>query len=152
MALYLVQHGKNEPKSVDPQKGLSPEGRQEVARIGEVAAGYGVRVDRIVHSGMRRAAQTAEILAQYLKPSRGAAFMEGIKPLDDVVPVADGFAWDVNIMIVGHLPFLERLVSHLILGSDRPVFRLQNGGILCLERETETGAVVILWSLMPNIG
>lgn len=153
MALYLVQHGKSAPKSVDPQKGLTAQGREEVERIASVAAGYGVRVDRIVHSGKMRAAQTAEVMAQHLKPTRDIGEQPGLKPLDDVVPLAAQLTWTDNLMIVGHLPFLERLVSWLIMEKlEKPLFRLQNGGILCLVREPETDWVTIKWALMPAIG
>jgi len=39
MALYLVQHGKSLPKDVDPDQGLSDEGKSEVQRIVGVAEG-----------------------------------------------------------------------------------------------------------------
>jgi phosphohistidine phosphatase len=56
-------------------------------------------------------------------------------------------------MLVGHLPFMERLTAFLITGSiDRPVFKFQNSGIVRLDKDPETQAWVILWSLMPAIG
>ena len=63
MALYLVQHGKSLAKDVDPEQGISDEGRAEVARIAAVAANYFVRVAGIAHSGKKRAWQTADIFA-----------------------------------------------------------------------------------------
>ncbi|MBT4364970.1 MAG: hypothetical protein HOD17_10835 [Desulfobacteraceae bacterium] len=56
-------------------------------------------------------------------------------------------------MIVGHLPFLDRLTSFLITGSvDKSVFKFQNGGIVCLIKEPENDSWVIKWALMPDIG
>ena len=56
-------------------------------------------------------------------------------------------------MLVGHLPFMERMTSYLIIGStEPPLFKFQNGGIVCLDRLPETGRWVIKWTLMPNIG
>ena len=153
MAIYLVQHGKNEPTDVDPEKGLSPEGRAEVERIAGVAAGYAVAVDRILHSGKKRARQTAEILAAALAPAKGVTAREGLSPLDDVAPVGEELDSSTNTMLVGHLPFMERLTAFLVTGSaDRPVFQFQNGGIVCLDRYGENGGWVIRWALMPNIG
>ena len=43
MPLYLVQHRKSNPKTVDPEKGLSEEGVEAVTRIAQVAAGYGCK-------------------------------------------------------------------------------------------------------------
>jgi phosphohistidine phosphatase len=56
-------------------------------------------------------------------------------------------------MIVGHLPFLERLMAYLVVGrSDLPIFRMQNGGIVCLDNYPETTRPVIRWALMPHVG
>jgi len=56
-------------------------------------------------------------------------------------------------MLVGHLPFMERLASFLITGSaDKPVIRFQNSGIVCLEKETDAGHWTIRWTLFPRTG
>ena len=58
-----------------------------------------------------------------------------------------------NVMLVGHLPFMEKLTSYLITGDeDKPVFRFQNSGIVCLDQDETNGFWVIKWALMPNIG
>jgi len=33
-----------------------------------------------------------------------------------------------------------------------PVFRFQNSGIVCLDRDLQTDSGVIVWTLMPKIG
>jgi phosphohistidine phosphatase len=151
MALYLVQHGKAAPADIDPERGLSPEGRAEVERIADVAKGYEVRVTDILHSGKKRARQTAEIFADRL--GAGINAMDGMDPNDDVVAFAGRVSAPEDRMFVGHLPFMEKLASYLIAGStERPVFRFQNGGIVCLDSNQSTGSWVIVWTLMPHIG
>jgi len=55
-------------------------------------------------------------------------------------------------MLVGHLPFMGRLTSYLITASvDTPVFKFQNSGILCLDKDPDIGSWVIKWALMPKI-
>ena len=153
MSLYLVQHGKSLSKDVDPEKGLSDEGMAEVERIANVAKGYGVPVKVIVHSGKKRALQTAEIFAAALNPTEGLEKFEGINPLDDVTVFSETLAGRDSQMLVGHLPFMERLTNYLIAGSiDKPVFKFQNGGIVCLDKHSGTQTWVIKWTLMPNIG
>jgi phosphohistidine phosphatase len=152
MAFYMVQHGLSLPKDQDPEKGLAPEGIADVRRIAEVGRNYGVKVERIVHSGKKRALQTAEILADVLEPGAGIEEIGGIKPLDDVAAFAPQVDFQANTMVVGHLPFLERLASFLISGQPEPiVFKLQNGGILCLDRIENQKAPVIKWALMPSV-
>jgi len=150
MALYLVQHGLSLPKDQDPERGLSGEGIADVERIAEVAAGYGVNVARIEHSGKARAAQTAQLFAKYLAPTGGIDDRDSIAPLDDVTAVAAELDPAAELMLVGHLPFMERLTSHLIIGdAERRVFKFQNGGIVCLD--AEDGNWFVTWALMPRI-
>lgn len=153
MALYMVQHGLSLPKDQDPEKGLAPEGIEDVQRIAAVAQNYGVKVERILHSGKKRALQTAEILANVLKPGAGIEEIGNINPLDDVAAFAAQVDFQANTMVVGHLPFLERLTSLLISGQPEPiVFKLQNGGILCLDQIENQDTPAIKWALMPTVG
>jgi phosphohistidine phosphatase len=153
MALYIVQHGKSLPKEKDPEKGLSPEGRGETERIAKVAGGYNVKVSKIIHSGKKRARETAEAIAAVLSPENGLEARSGMKPLDGVEAFEKTLNLDQNLMLVGHLPFLERLVSLLVCGNpDRTVFKLQNSGILSLDHVPDVDHPVIRWGLMPNVG
>ena len=152
MALYLVQHGKAFAKHEDRLRGRTPEGRSDVERIANVASGYGVRASRILHSGKTRARQTAELYAVALKPERGVQERSGMGPLDDVT-VFEVPRSDENVMLVGHLPFMSRLASHLVAGdANHMVFAFQNGGIVCLGRIKDVPHWVIRWSLSPEIG
>jgi len=153
MALYLIQHGKSLPKDQDPDQGLSEDGTTETERIASLARDYGVRVSQIRHSVKTRARQTAEILARALKPQNDIQEINGIKPMDDVAACAAKIDPDENVMLVGHLPFMERITSYLITGSiDQPLIKFQNSGIVCLDKDPETQGWVIKWTLMPNIG
>lgn len=152
MALYLIQHGKSLPKDQDPDQGLSEEGITETERMARLAQDYAVRVSQIRHSVKTRARQTAEILADALKPQNDIQEISGIKPMDDVAACATKIDPDENVMLVGHLPFMERITSYLITGSiDQPVIKFQNSGIVCLDKDPETQSWFIKWTLMPNI-
>ena len=153
MALFLVQHGKSLPKDVDPDQGLSKEGIAEVERIANVSQNYSIHISQINHSVKARARQTAEIFASALKPSGGIHERNGLKPLDDVIAIADTIDSKDDLMLVGHLPFMEKLTAYLITGSvEKAVFKFQNGGIVCLDRYLGTQSWIIKWALMPNIG
>lgn len=152
MALYLVQHGKSLPKEVDPQQGLSQEGRADVERIAAVARNYGIRVAGIAHSGKLRAVQTAEIYASALGILNNITERSGLKPLDNVAVFGDTLNTGDDLMLVGHLPFMEKLISYLVTGdAENLVFKLQNGGILCLEKDDDSRSWYIKWTLMPEI-
>ena len=153
MTLYLIQHGQSLPKDVDPDQGLSEEGVAETERIAGVAKNYQINVGQIMHSIKTRARQTAGIFASALNPTGGVTEVAGLKPMDDVASFAASLNPDTHTMLVGHLPFMERMTSYLVTGSlDKPVFKFQNSGIVCLDKYPASESWVIVWTLMPRIG
>lgn len=155
MALFLVQHGVSAPKDIDPEKGLSDFGREETNRIAQVAKAYKIPVQKIVHSGKKRAEQTADIFHETLALDTPIKKIFGIKPMDDVQSFAVTIKPKENLMVVGHMPFMERLVSFLTTGTENcRVFKFQNSGIVCLDMETgedNEADWFIKWTLNPNI-
>lgn len=153
MPIYLVQHGLCHPEEVDPDRKLTEQGSAEVTRIASVAGGYSVHVSRICHSGKERARMTAEIFGTHLSPAQGITQVNGINPMDDVKIFAETLDPASDIMYVGHLPFMQKLASYLVSGLDQiTVFKFQNGGIVCLDRDKDSALWHIKWSLMPHIG
>ena len=151
MALYLVQHGKSLPKDADPDQGLSDEGIADTERMARQASELGLKPGSILHSGKARARRTAEILAYALQPAEGFKEAPGLNPLDDVVPWA-AVNPDADLMLVGHLPFMERLAALLVAGStEKPVMRFQNSGIACFDRDPTAEHWVIRWALVPKL-
>ncbi|MDM8538577.1 phosphohistidine phosphatase SixA [Desulfobacterales bacterium HSG17] len=153
MALFLVQHGISNPKEIDPNQGLSDKGFEKVKLIAKVAKNYNVRASCIHHSVKKRAKQTAEIFAESLNPSMGIIETQGLKPMDDPISFAENISVQDNLMLVGHLPFMEKMAAYLITGSiKKPVFKFQNSGIVCLDELPEPYLWVIKWAVMPEIG
>jgi phosphohistidine phosphatase len=151
MALFLVQHGKSLPKDKDPDQGLSREGFAETQSMAQLAAENNIQIERIIHSGKKRALQTAEIFMKALEPVAGISKGPGLAPVDDVTSFAITLNSDENVMVVGHLPFMERLVSYLVAGSvDSPVIKFQNSSIVCLDKEIETEHWFIRWVQFPR--
>ncbi|OGA47166.1 MAG: phosphohistidine phosphatase SixA [Betaproteobacteria bacterium RIFCSPLOWO2_12_FULL_62_13] len=135
MRLYLVQHGDSLPKEVDPDRPLSPQGRKDVEQLAAFLKGR-VRVARILHSGKTRARQTAELLAAAVAESPAIDTISGIDPLDPPEPLASKLHnWNEDALIVGHQPFMGKLVARLIVGAEEPgIVTFQPGTLVCLER------------------
>jgi len=150
MALFLVQHGKSLPKEEDPDQGLSKDGFAETQKMAALAAENYIQVNRIIHSGKKRALQTAEIFVKALEPEAGIVKGPNLAPLDDVAIFASTVKNEENIMVVGHLPFMERLISHLVTGSGEiPVIKFQNSAIICLDTEDVSEPWFIRWAQFP---
>jgi len=149
MALYLVRHGRYVSSDQDPEKRLSTYGKKEIKDVADQINKYHPAVDCIKHSGKKRAMQTAQILATELKGDITIQEIDGISPNDDVIRFADRISNDKNEMLVGHLPFLERLISYLITGSpDKKVLDFSNGTTVCLDLEFKDW--VIKWAVLPG--
>ena len=152
MRLYLAQHGEAKREEEDPSRPLTENGRREVEMVAKFLSEAGIKIDKILHSGKLRAAQTAEILGQYLKPAKGVEKAEALEPL------ADPKIWfrnlkqiDEDVMLVGHLPHLKKLTSLLLTGrEDLELVKFRYSGVLCLERgENELWSII--WILRPDI-
>jgi phosphohistidine phosphatase len=149
MPLYLVRHGEAYSEAADPDRPLTEEGRATVDDMAQLAAAFNIPVSQIFHSGKTRARQTADIFSKYLKSSAG---VKAINPNDDVTKIAAELDPALNTMFVGHLPFMERLVSYLITGSpDKSIIKFQAGGIVCLDRIEKNSSWYIKWALMPKM-
>ena len=152
MPLYLVRHGVAYSEAADPDRSLTEAGKATVDGMAQLAAAFNIPVSQILHSGKTRARQTADIFSKHLKPSEGVAEIKAINPYDDVTKIAPELDPVLNTMIVGHLPFLERLVSYLVTGSpDRSIIKFQMGGIVCLDRIEKHGPWHVKWALMPKM-
>jgi phosphohistidine phosphatase len=153
MRLYLVQHGEADPEEVDPSRGLSVKGQADVKRVAKFLKPLNLSVKAVRHSGKKRAAQTADILAQSLSSADGVVQHAGLAPMDPVGPIKQEVETDAprDYMLVGHLPFMGKLASLLTAGSeDADVVAFRNGGVICLERD-DTGTWHVRWMVTPDM-
>lgn len=154
MKLYLCRHGQYVAETLDPNCALSEEGREEINKLGESLAAADVSVDSIYHSGKCRAEQTAEILAQHLMAEPSFEVRTGIDPLDDIEPLYDEIVcWEENVLLVGHLPFMAKLLAKLMSGCENEtLFAFSPGTMACLERKSVKDKKWCLnWLIEPNI-
>lgn len=151
MQLYLVQHGAAKTEAEDPQRGLTEEGQRTVERVAHFLRRLQLSLDRIEHSGKLRARQTAEILGGRLQPGEGIREMAGMAPQDKVEAVCSRLQGESkNLMLVGHLPYLSRLVARLLeVEVDRQVVQFQMGGVLRIDRQEDNW--VVRWMIVPEL-
>jgi len=150
MKLYLIQHGEAKSEAEDPERSLTDQGRKEVERVAQVANRFRLYPSKIYHSGKLRAMQTAEILANALRSPMETT--QGLNPNDDVRDCADRVCRvKEDLLIVGHLPFLEKLASLLVTGDEsvHPVL-FRYGAIVCLEQKV-SGRWGVRWIMTPEM-
>jgi phosphohistidine phosphatase len=152
MKLYLVQHGEACAKEIDPDRPLTDQGKADIERLAAFLKRAGIQAERVIQSGKLRAAQTAERLANAVAPGVDLESSGIINPNDN--PKAFDWqsdSWDRDTLVVGHLPFMAKLVSHLVIEDEnRLITAWQPGSIVCLQREN--GAHWrINWMIRPEL-
>jgi phosphohistidine phosphatase len=152
MKLYLLQHGEACAKDIDPDRPLTDRGKADVDRLASFLKHADVSVERVIHSGKLRAVQTAERLAKAIAPGVELESSGIINPNDN--PKAFDWqsdSWDRDTLVVGHLPFLAKLVSHLVVEDDsRAITAYRPGSIVCLQRENATHWQID-WMIRPEL-
>lgn len=152
MKLYLVQHAKAASKQIDPQRPLTEEGWRDMQKVAVFIRALNLSIDSLWHSGKKRAAQTAEFLAEAIEVKKDMIAHEGLGPNDNVTTLTNELALThEDVMIVGHLPFLSKLTSLLLTGSESAnTVAFKNGGIVCLSR-SEENHWQIDWMVTPEL-
>lgn len=144
--IFLVQHGSAKSKEEDPERPLTDKGRTDVEKVARRSAQVDLQVAEIRHSGKRRAEETANIFAAHFNLEHQVKAVSGLSPNDDVEPLAKDLEnQQMNVMIVGHLPFLNRLASRLLVKDpEKTVVQFRNGGIVGLKEESGQWSVSVL--------
>ena len=149
MRLYLIRHGISLPEEKDPEKSLSQEGKEQTQRIAEFLKTKSIKVDAIWHSPKLRAIQTAQIISKSIFCPE-IQERNDLNPLDSVEKFPEEIqSLNKDLMIVGHLPFLQKLAPLLLSGSETNQFiSYKNSGMVCLEF---TDTWKIAWMVTPEL-
>jgi phosphohistidine phosphatase len=145
MNLYLLRHGIAVDPSVpdfarDAERPLTPKGRRRLRQIAKALGALRISFDVILSSPFVRAAQTAEIVAKSLKRRKQLKFTDDLTPggnpksliqqLNDLRPRPK------NILLVGHEPYLSKLIALLTAGNTNMEIDLKKGSLCKLEAES----------------
>jgi phosphohistidine phosphatase len=134
MQIYLVRHGDAAVHPGESERRLTERGRENVRLIAKWLAGRGIAPREIRHSVKLRARETAEILAAAL-PDATVTEVQGLAPEDSILDAAEEVhRGRDDVMLVGHLPHLDRLASHLVSGGSEVAFDLPPATVLSLVR------------------
>jgi phosphohistidine phosphatase len=153
MRLYLVRHGKAELGPEEADRKLSERGVADVQAMAQHLAAQEIRVARVVHSGLVRARETAEILAAHLAPDQPLEQVVGLAPWGDVEKFAQTVEkWNVDTLVCGHEPFIGLAASILMCGdADADLVAVKTGTIMALERSPFRPGWQLRWMLTPRL-
>ncbi|MPZ05306.1 MAG: hypothetical protein GEU26_02635 [Nitrososphaeraceae archaeon] len=145
MDLFLVRHGQSGPgknlgRSLGPsginEKTLTATGIAEIERTGKALKRMNIVPDAIVTSPLRHAYHSAEIVDSILfankrspvgKPKKKK--LKTVQVWNDLAPEGDRalvyknlakFKYDSKVLVVGHEPFLTKMVAEIVSSSSSP--------------------------------
>ncbi|HEY3857928.1 MAG TPA: phosphohistidine phosphatase SixA [Verrucomicrobiae bacterium] len=160
MNLYFLRHGKAEARSLkwrpDGKRPLTREGVQKVEEVAQGIQALGLSFDLILTSSYVRALRTAEILAEVFgskKLFETSNLVADADPKHVIEEINENFAAVEEIVLVGHEPFMSRLISTLISGEPTSVaIELKKAGLCKLSvKKLEYGKCATLnWLLTPR--
>lgn len=150
MRLYCVRHGFVESSSGSDDPPLSTPGREGLDRVAYALKAQKVHASHIYHSEMRRAVETATILAPgFGQPSMGVS--DALTENDCLDGIIESIAtWSEDTVLVGHMPMMSSLVSELVIGQpDASLLRFFPGTIVCLSQHERRW--LIQWILRDEL-
>ena len=121
MILYLFRHAEalSVGRSIvrDADRPLSPQGEHDAALMGQALARLDPAVSQVFTSPLRRALQTAELVAHAFSPPVPIAPMDALLPgirykslYEELVSASTA----ANVVAIGHQPDLSQFISYLI--------------------------------------
>jgi phosphohistidine phosphatase len=155
--LYLMRHAEAMAEAEDPRRPLTEAGRAAAERVAARAAAAGACPDRVYHSDAVRAQQTAVILAERLGAAdRMEAWPELGEDARDVGMAARRLRAAAEehgaVALVGHMPLLARLASHLVAGDEGAgAVQFTPGALVKLVAKESDAGFAVAWALPPEL-
>jgi phosphohistidine phosphatase len=149
MELYFLRHGEADwPdwKKPDDDRPLTKRGKKEMRDVAKFLSRLKVRPTLIVTSPLPRAAQTAEIAADYLKAKvrKDEALAPGFG-ISKLRTVLNRHRAD-KLMLVGHEPDFTTVISGLTGAS----LKLAKAGVTLVDADPESEKGKLLWLFPPK--
>lgn len=158
MDFYLMRHAEAVPGEPDGQRPLSPRGTLTARRVGQfLHAHESFAPTRVFTSSLVRARETASFFLEGLGRTLPLATRSGLEPEADPEIAYEEILCRLEepVLLVGHNPHLEALVSRILAGSYVAAsVDFQKGSILALERfgGSKTGwHWSVRWLLAPEL-
>lgn len=160
MNIFILRHGIAAERGTpgfdnDADRPLLPKGGRRLRAAAAAMEKMELSFDLILSSPFVRARQTAEIIAKELKLKKRLQFTDALAPdgsfknlvrqLNELRPAPE------NVLLVGHEPYLSRLISLLISGDEHAVVEMKKGGLCKLEASSLRAGrcAKLAWLLTP---
>jgi len=126
MDLFILRHGEAGKRlssdTKDFSRPLTLEGKREVTDVAKSLKYLGIKFNFIITSPLKRAYQTASLVAMVFNSENKIEQWDELKPEGNRTnlyrKLSEKFKQDSSILIVGHEPYLSSLISEIISKRD----------------------------------
>ena len=157
MLVYFLRHASAGVSKSDPAKDekrpLDREGVEQCSYVGRALAVLETHVDVIISSPLKRATQTAALIANELAYQRKIDLDPALRPGATFAQFRDLLTWYAGqeaIMVVGHNPNLSQFLGAIISDSGcEASLELKKGAVAKVEMRRTSGT--LQWCVTPKI-
>jgi len=157
MTIYFLRHASagervSNPKK-DEKRALDSTGIEQCGYIGRALAALDTHVEVVISSPLKRASQTASLVANEMGHEGKLQFHDALRPgasFADFRRLLGAYAKNETIMVVGHNPNLSEFTGRCISENGcEAVVDLKKGAVARVEIGRNSG--VLNWCLTPRI-
>jgi len=162
MNLYILRHGIAENSgrtspAADAQRRLTPAGAKKMLRIAAGMKSTKLEFDLILTSPYPRAKETATIVADVFGAVKKLEISPALVPHGNPKQLIDDINRHhpdrKNVLLVGHEPYLSRLISLLLIGDTKLPINLKRSGWckLAVDKLQYGRCASLHWLLAPRL-
>jgi len=157
MTIYFLRHASagqrvSNPRK-DEQRAVDEDGIEQCRQIGRALAAMELQVDAIVSSPLKRASQTAAMVANEMGHEGKLQLDPALRPeatFSQFRELVGRYAKADAIMVVGHNPNLSEFLGRSITrGAGQAEINLKKGAVA--QVETKRNSAVLRWCLTPKV-
>jgi phosphohistidine phosphatase len=156
MNLYLMRHanaGLRKPNPLlDAKRGLVKDGKEQCILMARVLSSLKIQIDAVVSSPLKRAQQTAQLVATELGYEARVEINPALAPDGTYAAfqkLLDAHSGIESILIVGHNPNLIQFLGKLVTGNGGASLRLRKGAIARVDLDRHPAQ--LQWLIDPRM-
>jgi phosphohistidine phosphatase len=157
MLLYFLRHASAGKTMSDPKKDerrpLDEEGILQARYVGRMLANLDIQVDQIISSPLKRARQTASLVANEMAFEAEVQIDDALRPeaeYEQFQAMLSRYKKYDAVMVVGHNPSLTEFLSKSIsAGSGSAQIDFKKGSVARVEMNGRTG--MLQWLVTPKV-
>ena len=157
MIIYFVRHASAGQKKLsgkkDEKRPLDSDGVQQCTQMGRILSSMEVGVDAIISSPLKRATQTAALIANEIGYDGKLHIENALRPeakYDHFRDMLRDYSKHESILVVGHNPNFSDFLGRTIAGSgERAHVDMRKGSVAKIESKQKK--YVLDWLLTPRL-